>query len=384
MRNVWDSISVSSYPLEEFSAVESEWRSLNQRATGGSILLDEALVRLLIESFGPKNSRRQAQVVLIRSGAEAVAAMVVQLVVPGFWTLFCPPQAPAALCLIDSLWAENHLARHSHDPCAAGRALIRLLRPALSGLLILRLPHQDPSLSPLRKYFVPQAPRPACYEVRDWSITVSIDLHDGFEAYWSTRSSSLKQGVKRRIRNITHQHAPPKIATCVDFDSISLGVDIHAGFEMNSWKGDSGTAIVPGTAQHSFYRRLLQAFCRTGESKILQLWIGDKVVASQFALVRGKTCYLLKTSYDAEFRNFGPGRMLDFLAFRELSQSYGVNKFEYCTQATADDLRWSTSQRSISHVVVSALPIILVAYRLARRFRRKFDLPEIENHLYAS
>ena len=80
--------------------------------------------------------------------------------------------------------------------------------------------------------------------------------------------------------------------------------------ESSGWKAGEGTSIASSAATMVFYADLIAELARTGQLSLCFLKSGDKRIAVQLAAEDEKTCYLLKTGYDPEYRNLGAGHLV--------------------------------------------------------------------------
>jgi len=80
--------------------------------------------------------------------------------------------------------------------------------------------------------------------------------------------------------------------------------------ESSGWKEGEGTSIASSSATMVFYADLIAELARTGQLSLCFLKSGDKRIAVQLAAEDDRTCYLLKTGYDPEYRNLGAGHLV--------------------------------------------------------------------------
>lgn len=80
--------------------------------------------------------------------------------------------------------------------------------------------------------------------------------------------------------------------------------------ESSGWKAGEGTSIASSAATMAFYADLIAELARTGQLSLCFLRSGDKRIAVQLAAEDDRTCYLLKTGYDPEYRNLGAGHLV--------------------------------------------------------------------------
>lgn len=103
-------------------------------------------------------------------------------------------------------------------------------------------------------------------------------------------------------------------------------VDEAFAVEMNSWKGERGTAMACDAAEAAFCRAYARTACRYGVLRLCYLRIGGAAAAMHVAMVHGGAFWLLKIGYDERFARCSPGMLLirESIAYaaREQLRSY--------------------------------------------------------------
>lgn len=118
--------------------------------------------------------------------------------------------------------------------------------------------------------------------------------------------------------------------------------------EASGWKGRKGTATAISLDDRlvAFYRQLLDLFGRDGKCEINLLKIGSRIAAAQFALITGKTFYLLKIGYDQELAAAAPGHVLLAHTLSRLHAQGGIEAINLITDAAWHD-RWRPTQLTV-------------------------------------
>jgi CelD/BcsL family acetyltransferase involved in cellulose biosynthesis len=122
---------------------------------------------------------------------------------------------------------------------------------------------------------------------------------------------------------------------------------LEQGFELESsgWKGARGTAIRSRPAARRFYTDVARWAAERGWLRLAFLRLGERPIAFDFCLEHARIHYLVKTGYDASFRELGPGKLLreEMLAraFRE-----GLRSYELLGDAEPWKLRWTSATRA--------------------------------------
>lgn len=310
----------------ELGPWRGEWDDLNNRLYGGHPFSDSRFVDALLRCFGAGSER----LCVHRTGAKIDGLLIIYSRRTGVWTQFVPDQAQSAPVLLESADLLNEL--FSTLP---GRAWsIELLC-------------QDP-------HFVP----PALLEERSASrlqphaLTMNVELRDSFEDYWNSRSKNLVKNMRRYQNRLHEEHGATELRIITAPELMHDAVARFGELETKGWKGQSGTAVNIKNVQGRFYTEVLTRFAETGQAKVVEYWLGEKLAASRLLLSNEDMTIILKTAYDENLAKFAPGRLLlkDYLeqAFAEKK----ANAVEFYTNATPDQLAWATGQRHISHVML--------------------------------
>ena len=136
-----------------------------------------------------------------------------------------------------------------------------------------------------------------------------VDLSQGWEAYYATRSRRLKKG-NNHIRNRLER----------TFDRIEVHRwegegDPEAMFQRlvrlsaSSWKRETGLTF-DRPAPQAFLRTLFEQFLPRGELVVWWLALDGEPAAAELQLRRGGHVYALRADYDPRFESYSPGTYL--------------------------------------------------------------------------
>jgi len=287
-----------------------------------------------------------------------------------------PENAPDAALLLERLdacrWRSFSTA---HIPlttaCVSARSVERNTRfmhslfGALPGTpLVVKLVNADPEYFPdLRVLYADRA------EAFQTHRTVRIDVTDSFEEYWASRSKNLRRNLRGLLNKLTAEGFAMRLTVLADAVDMVPVIEQHGILERSGWKNVSGSPLEMESNEGRFYDELLRARAKQQRARVYQLHIGERLAASQLAVLDGTTLALLKTSYAADLSRFAPGRLLDYCMLQQIFSEGLIRRVEYCTIANEDDLRWSTSHREVFEVNVFRWPALLAAVSMMRRGR---------------
>lgn len=325
--------------LGEFRAV---WGDLNRRLFGAHLLLDEDFVDALLRHFG----RQDVVLAQAFQGSEVVGMLLLLPKRPwmGVWSSFLPSQTQLGPLLL--------------PPTLHLRDLFATLPGHANELDLLC---NDPRVADLRK--LPRQPVGSMPH----ALTMSVSLRGSFDDYWALRPRKLIQNMRRYLRRLEAEPGGGRFEVVESPAAIAAAVDRYAVLESSGWKGREGTAISSDNAQGRFYTELMQTFAARGQALIYELWLGENLIASRMLLLRDGMVIMLKTAFHEQFDRFAPGRVLLLHVLEDLFRRAPGGVVEFYTNADADLLAWSTSQRWINHVSVYRHKGMAEVFDLLRR-----------------
>jgi len=314
--------------VQRFGADNDEWWAtwddINARSLGRHPMLDSRLARLLVKYFAGSTSFRGTL-----HGPEDVAAQAV--LVPdgrGRWSIFCPQQASVGLLVFE---------RSIEGNLDAMRSLFR----ALPGIpLALSLPYQDPEFGWL------SSAKASLLGRLTLGTTVAI-RSPNFDDYWTSRPKELRDNVRRRQRKVKEAGLESTLTVHTSAEAVAAGVDRYGLLESRGWKGKEGTALHPDNEQGRFYREALKAFAPTGDARVYELFLGDRLAASRLVLSGPTMHVVLKVTHDEELRQYVPGHLQLHEMLKSLLTVTEQRSVELYTKASRDWLLWATHQRDI-------------------------------------
>lgn len=228
--------------------------------------------------------------------------------------------------------------------------------------LVVKFVNVDPEYFPdLRVLYADRA------EAFQTHQTARIDVAGSFEDYWASRSKNLRRNLRGLLNKLATEGYSMRLTVLCDADDMTVVIGQHGMLECSGWKNISGTPLAPESNEGKFYARLLKARAEQQHARVYQLHIGERLAASQLAILDNSTLALLKTSYASDLSRFAPGRLLDYCMLQQIFAEGLIRRVEYCTIANDDDLRWSTSHRGVFEINLFRWPALLGAVSAARR-----------------
>ncbi len=335
-------------PAQGLGPHRQAWDRLNSQLMGEHPMLDGSFVDGLLRHFsGPGVLLATAN-----AGGERVAMLLLSDKTRGMgvWSSFLPSQTQIGPSLIP-----------------AGLKLSGLF-PLLPGYASeIDLLCNDPRFGDLRE--LPSLP----VQSQPHALTMSVNLRGSFDDYWAQRPRKLIQNMRRYLRRLQAEPGGEKLVVISEPEAIAAAVERYGVLETSGWKGREGTAINSDNPQGRFYTETMREFAARGEALVYELWLGEDLLASRMLLLRGGMAVMLKTAFHEQFDRFAPGRILLLRTMEDLFARAPGGMVEFYTNAEADLLAWSTSQRWINHVSAYRHGGLQVAYSLLRRGARAWS-----------
>jgi CelD/BcsL family acetyltransferase involved in cellulose biosynthesis len=120
------------------------------------------------------------------------------------------------------------------------------------------------------------------------------------------------RGNLRKARNKVESRTDVRMVSASTPAELRPALEHFLAVEASGWKGETGTgtAIANDPRLLRFYGQLVERLGREGRLEIHLMFVGDRAIAAQLALLAGRRCYLLKIGYDESFAQLAPGNML--------------------------------------------------------------------------
>lgn len=338
----WELLSLE----DGLGAHKAQWDALNARLYANHPLFSSRFVDPLLRYFG---GGKDVLCVQLAPANELAGMVILTPAGKGRWSTFLPDQAQLSPVMLQ-------------DP----RGLAELFRPLPGMPWTIEVLCQDPLFT-----CVPDADAESTMRHQDHALTMSIALDGTFQDYWEQRPKKLVQNMRRYRKRALEDKGPCRMETIESPAAMRDAVARYAGLESSGWKGAEGTALGADNQQGRFFLEVMQAFAQDGHATVYEYFIGDRLAASRLMIRSEQMLVALKTTYDESLSPFAPGRLLlqDLLSFE--FESKRAQSIEFYTNATPDQLAWSTASRSIRHTNIFRNRVVGAAYSALKRYRSR-------------
>jgi CelD/BcsL family acetyltransferase involved in cellulose biosynthesis len=316
-----------------FDEYQLEWERLNSDGPS-TPLLDASLMRIALRYFGDGREN----LAIARCGRQLVAMALFGPRHLGALNMFQPSQLPLGPLV-----------------CQAGISLAELCDSLSAdlplGSLLASLTEIDSDIF---------APNVDAKHLRTFSHirTGFIDLPDSMSSYLSGRTKKRVYEIERRLRKAANEVGTVGFEVYKNEADVPIFLDRFADMESAGWKGKGGTAIARGNVQQKFYIDAMQSFCSGGKARMYELRFGERTAAMQLAVESDGTLYFLKTTYDEQLREYGPGVSMKQFIFEQLFSDSDCRRVEFYGRISESQRMWITGSREIFHANVYRAPVL--------------------------
>ncbi|WP_088330322.1 GNAT family N-acetyltransferase [Lacimicrobium sp. SS2-24] len=181
--------------------------------------------------------------------------------------------------------------------------------------------------------------------IYDFSVNWFHDDIADTDSFWASRSSRLKNTIKRKRRKMEKAGDFSFLVTdCSDNDIEKLLADYHQVYN-SSWKHSE--------ASPDFIDHLCRYQYEKGELRIGIAYHQSKPIAAQLWFVNGKTAYIYKLAYDEDYSKFSAGTVLSAELFNYVIAQDKVAKIDFLTGADNYKQDWMSASQKLYGLQVS-------------------------------
>lgn len=339
----WNVYSLDQYPNELWQ----DWQQLVMQHHQSNPMLCSDLVRLLVEYFAD-----EVYVARGEQNKQLVALLLLEKGKRGVWRGFKPSQAQVALFVSDQSVPLQ----------------VNLL-PAKCPSLCIKIDLF--SVDPLEHSNLLADIAPV--HIDTYAQNIRIDINSDFEKYWEGRPRKLRQNVNRYQNRLSREVGDYIIKSFDDPKGILEATDRYGLLEAQGWKGKLGTALHPSNLQGQFYREFLGLMAKNNSAIVFEMWLNDELIASRLCLNSSIMLVTLKTTFDEKLKKHAVGRILLKELLEFVFKQQFVKKIDFYTNATSDQIDWSTEQRPMYNISVFGDGTITKLIQALLALRNKFQ-----------
>lgn len=166
-----------------------------------------------------------------------------------------------------------------------------------------------------------------------------IDLEDGVEGFLGRRTSNFRRGLRRSQSRARTAGIVIEDASAEDPQALFARI---IAVEERGWKGREGAGITHG-GMHDFYQLMLPRLSKHARARVMFARHDDKDIAYILGGIRCGGYRGLQFSYDADYRHYGLGNLLQVEQIASLCEE-GVWTYDLGMHMEYK-IRWADRQR---------------------------------------
>lgn len=150
---------------------------------------------------------------------------------------------------------------------------------------------------------------------------------DTIEAHLDSLSGKKKREHGRVLRRAAELHGQ---VIYEEHKNITDGLDRYTQLEKSGWKGRNKSAILSEYNTFNYYKEMAKHCNDKNIIEFQVLRIENVDLAIAFRFVSGLRYFEVKTAYNEDYRNIGPGKILELKILKQLSQLENI-QVDSCT-----------------------------------------------------
>lgn len=154
-----------------------------------------------------------------------------------------------------------------------------------------------------------------------------------FEAYLQNVSRNQKKARRNRLRKLQNSGPISFETVRCDQPGYQEAFDEFLKLEASGWKGKSGTALLSNKTTKLFADEALAAPGSSPAVEVSTLRLDGRAIASCVNCISQNRYYSLKSAYDEDYAQYGPGGVLDFELLRRFFEDSRMEEFDSCVNA---------------------------------------------------
>jgi len=178
-------------------------------------------------------------------------------------------------------------------------------------------------------------------------------LHTGtsWEEYRKTLSRNFQKILNKRLNRLKKAESF-EVFQVTDYQSLSMIFDNLVEISAKSWKGQEGTDLKSSPEQLGFYKEFS---LKGSDADLWEVWVlkvNNRIVAFEYSLKGNKSLSSIRSDFDMDFKDYGPGNSLRAYLIQDLINREGVWEYDQGGMAYKHKLEWTNAIRE--HIAVMA------------------------------
>ncbi len=194
---------------------------------------------------------------------------------------------------------------------------------------------------------------------------INVDVHSRFDVgrvatdgdwseYVNSRSKNFRRQIKRAIKRAEGE-GELKLNVLTEFSGDELETHLRQAFEIEDrgWKGEGQTSVLKTPGMFEFFVRQAKVLAQNGQLQLSFLQHNDRAIAFEYGLNAKGVYHGFKISYDDEFSDYSPGRVLLHLILERMFENSQWHEADRMGPITASTSSFITSKYTIGRMVAA-------------------------------
>ncbi|MFV8819471.1 GNAT family N-acetyltransferase [Haliea sp. E17] len=196
--------------------------------------------------------------------------------------------------------------------------------------------------------------------VGDYAYAPCNDAQD-YDSY----STKMLKNVRRLANKAAREIGPIEVSCSEDPASREAFYQDFLDIESSGWKGPTGsdTSVMSSAVASAFFRSLYTSDRASWHARVFLLKFGDKKAASLLTIKTGTVWFVLKTGYEEQYRDYGPGNILLHKFIAEAVDEPEVEKINLTTSPLWAD-RWHFQREPVYETILYSKSLAALVSRM--------------------
>jgi len=209
--------------------------------------------------------------------------------------------------------------------------------------------------------------------------TALVDVESNFDVMISKCDKKSISNVQKRIKKF-YKNIEFDFLCLTNRDEILNSLNDCFDLENKGWKGGNSGGSIIKRGLEGFFHTQASLLCSHDEIILFLLKYNSKIISFEYAICSNNTLYMMKTSYDPNFKNISPGQVLRYLIIVNYCVSTQIRRIDFIGEFMPHQKMWKPHKCNNSQVVIplSSLHGIIFFYLydklmpLARKLKFRF------------
>ena len=182
-----------------------------------------------------------------------------------------------------------------------------------------------------------------------WTVAPYLRLDSNWSEYHDSLKKGLRADNRRQIRRLEQQGE----LSFREYDALSEVLQLfHRLTDQKSQRFLATGAVDPLKDGRilAFYKDVVSRLWQSGHIHVSTLNIGDHPIAVHFGFICGQRYFYYLPSFDSNFSNFSPGRLLLFNLIRN-SFHQGLREFDFLNGPEAYKYDWTIEEHQVYELI---------------------------------